>query len=60
MSNSEQKLNIPYILEPYIYPVRPVPASTLIYLKRAESSSALSNMLHPGRIQVRKSDKTEK
>ncbi len=40
--------------------VRPVSASTLIYLKRVESSPAESNMLHPGRIQVRKSIETEK
>jgi hypothetical protein len=40
--------------------VRLVPASTLIYLERVESSSAESNMLHLGHIQVRKSYETEK
>jgi hypothetical protein len=44
----------------YVPTVRPVPASILIYLKRVESSSAESNMLHPGCIQVRKSNETEK
>jgi hypothetical protein len=29
------------------------------YLERVESSAAESNMLHPGRIQVRKSNETE-
>jgi hypothetical protein len=42
------------------YTVRPVPTSTLIDLERVESSSAESNMLHLGRIQVRKSNKTDK
>jgi hypothetical protein len=41
------------------YTVRLVPASTLIYLERVESSSAESNMLHPERIQVMKSNETE-